>query len=236
MWVALAAAACDHANQIGDESVPKVRVIGWIHTHPDIGIFLSGIDVTTFRSLRNATPDRRLMAVVVDPLREQNGVFLTELKPNGDKPAEGDVKLTSELEGRYMAMLDHLEKIRQFRGLNALPCILAGPLRNRRILQGERDDMGIELERGFFAAKRDIHALEQEVQQLRTQVSNLESLQHSNTRLSSNQKKIEEDMASVAKRLSLQEEAHRDSNEAAKKSRNILHRLIQILRRTPSGQ
>ena len=135
-----------------------------------------------------------------------------------------------------MAMLDHLEKIRQFRGLNALPCILAGPLRHRRILQGSRDDMGIELERGFFAAKRDIHALEQEVNQLRTQVSNLESLRHSNTRLASNQKKIENELASVTKRLSTLEEAHHASNEAAKKSRSILHRLIQILRRTPSGQ
>jgi len=213
MWVALAAAACDNANQIGDESVPKVRVIGWIHTHPDIGIFLSGIDVATFRSLRNATPDRRLMAVVVDPLREQNGVFLTELEPNGDKPAEGEVKLTPELEDRYMAMLDHLEKIRQFRGLHALPCILAGPLRYRRILQGSRDDMGIELERGFFAAKRDLHALEQEVQHLRTQVSNLETLRHVNTRLASNQKKIEDDLASVSQRLTIQEEAHRASKE-----------------------
>lgn len=236
MWTALIAAACDHANQIGDKSVPNVRIIGWIHTHPDIGIFLSGIDVTTFRALRDATPDRRLMAVVVDPLREQNGVFLTEKEPNGDKPAEGEVKLTPELEDRYMAMLDHLEKIRQFRGLSALPCILAGPLRPRRILQGARDDMGIELERGFFAAKRDIHALEQEVQQLRTQVSNLESLRHSNTRLASNQKEFETDMASFTKRLSILEEEQRASTEAAKKSRSILHRLIQVLRRSPSGQ
>ena len=236
MWTALAAAACDQANQIGDESVPKVRVIGWIHTHPDIGIFLSGIDVTTFRSLRNATPDRRLMAVVVDPLRDENGVFLTENQPNGDKPAEGEVELTTELEDRYMAMLNHLDKIRKFRGLSALPCILSGPLRPRRILEGARDDMGIELERGFFAAKREIHSLEQEIKHLRLQVSNLESLRHSNNRLISEQKKIDTEFASVIKRLTILEEEQRASNEAAKKSRSILHRLIQLLRRNPSGQ
>ena len=82
MWAALAAAACDAGNQIGDDSTPLIRVIGWIHTHPDIGIFLSGTDIKTFRSLRDATPERRIMAVVVDPLREQNGVFLTEKEPN----------------------------------------------------------------------------------------------------------------------------------------------------------
>ena len=236
MWTALAAAACDHANQIGDDSVPKVRVIGWIHTHPDIGIFLSGIDVTTFRSLRNSTLDRRLMAVVVDPLRDEHGVFLTENQPNGDKPAEGEVELTPDLEDRYMAMLNHLDKIRKFRGLSALPCILSGPLRPRRILEGARDDMGIELERGFFAAKREIHSLEQEVKRLRLQVSNLESLRHSNSRLVSEQKGIETKFASVAKRLSILEEEQRASNEAAKKSRNILYRIIQLLRRNPSGQ
>lgn len=236
MWTALAAAACDHANQSGDDSVPKVRVIGWIHTHPDIGIFLSGIDVTTFRSLRNSTPDRRLMAVVVDPLRDENGVFLTENQPNGDKPAEGEVELTTELENRYMAMLNHLDKIRKFRGLSALPCILSGPLRPRRILEGARDDMGIELERGFFAAKREIHSLEQEIKHLRLQVSNLESLRHSNNRLISEQKKIDTEFTSVIKRLTILEEEQRASNEAAKKSRSILHRLIHLLRRNPSGQ
>jgi len=228
MWVALAAAACDQANQIGDESIPKVRVIGWIHTHPDIGIFLSGIDVTTFRSLRDATPDRRLMAVVVDPLREENGVFLTELEPNGDKPAAGEVNLSTELEGRYMAMLAHLDKIRQLRGLTALPCILPGPLHARRVLQGARDDMGIELERGFFSSKRQINTMEDELKQLRTQVSNLESLRESNTRLSSNQEQFETDVAALTKRITVLEEEQSVSNETTKKSRKIHHFLAKI--------
>ena len=173
---------------------------------------------------------------MVDPLRDEHGVFLTENQPNGDKPAEDEVELTPDLEDRYMAMLNHLDKIRKFRGLSALPCILSGPLRPRRILEGARDDMGIELERGFFAAKREVHSLEQEVKHLRLQVANLESLRHSHSRLVSGQKEIETKFASVSKRLSILEEEQRASNEAAKKSRSILHRVIQLLRRNPSGQ
>tara|TARA_B100001750_G_scaffold62353_1_gene49543 strand:+ start:368 stop:1315 length:948 start_codon:yes stop_codon:yes gene_type:complete len=236
MWTALVAAACDHANQIGDEAVPKVRIIGWIHTHPDIGIFLSGIDVTTFRALRDATPDRRLMAVVVDPLREENGVFLTERQPNDYASAKGTVSLSSELETRYMAMLDRLEAIRNFRGLAALPCILAGPLRHRRLLQGVRDDAGIEMERGFFAAKREIHTMQLEMKELRTQISNLESLRHSQTRHQSDLKRLESELLPLTKRLSKLEEDQRATNEATQKSRSILHRLIQILRGKPSQQ
>ena len=52
---------------------PNLRVIGWIHTHPDIGIFLSGIDVNTFGLLRGQTSDGRIVAVVVDPLRKEHG-------------------------------------------------------------------------------------------------------------------------------------------------------------------
>ena len=37
---AIAAAACDYANEkAGGAHTPNLRVIGWIHTHPDIGIF-----------------------------------------------------------------------------------------------------------------------------------------------------------------------------------------------------
>ena len=45
---AIASAACDFANErAGGPHTPPLRIIGWIHTHPDIGIFLSGIDINT---------------------------------------------------------------------------------------------------------------------------------------------------------------------------------------------
>ena len=78
---AIASAACDHANErAGGPHTPPLRIIGWIHTHPDIGIFLSGIDVNTFGILRRASFEQRSVAVVVDPLREQHGVYISERK------------------------------------------------------------------------------------------------------------------------------------------------------------
>jgi proteasome lid subunit RPN8/RPN11 len=51
-----------------------VELVGWVHTHPYLGVFLSQTDVITFRQW--AGLDRRAIAVVVDPFarREQRYV------------------------------------------------------------------------------------------------------------------------------------------------------------------
>jgi len=157
MYNAIAAAACDYANDmVKGEEIPKLRIIGWIHTHPDIGIFLSGIDVNTFRMLRNQCQNRRFMAVVVDPLRGEHGVFLTEQKSRDFNDADGMLSLNQELEGRYHALLDRLRSIQKERGLDFLPCILPGHLRGKRNAMGDRDDIEIEMRKGFFQLKKQI--------------------------------------------------------------------------------
>jgi len=160
MYNAIAAAACDYANEtVKGEEIPKLRIIGWIHTHPDIGIFLSGIDVDTFRMLRNQCHNRRFMAVVVDPLRGEHGVFLTERQSRNFNDADGMFALNQELEGRYHALLDRLRSIQKERGLDFLPCILPGHLRGKRNAMGDRDDIEIELRKGFFQLKKRIGQL-----------------------------------------------------------------------------
>ena len=47
-------------------------IVGWYHTHPGIGIFLSGTDVNTM-SLHYRKPYQ--IAIVIDPLRGNHGVF-----------------------------------------------------------------------------------------------------------------------------------------------------------------
>ena len=75
-WLAIGAAAAVSANNKDNENdIPEIRVIGWIHTHPDLGIFLSGTDVSTFKQNTSFSPDGRFIAVVVDPLRGESGVF-----------------------------------------------------------------------------------------------------------------------------------------------------------------
>ena len=180
MYNAIAAAACDYANEtVKGEEIPKLRIIGWIHTHPDIGIFLSGIDVDTFRMLRNQCQNRRFMAVVVDPLRGEHGVFLTERKSRNFNDADGMFSLNQELEGRYHALLDRLRSIQKERGLDFLPCILPGHLRGKRNAMGDRDDIEIELRKGFFQLKKRIGQLSsnsnqtvQEAKQAITQLQN----------------------------------------------------------------
>ena len=50
----------------------ELIIVGWYHTHPGMGIFLSGTDVNTM-SLHYQKPYQ--IAVVIDPLSRNHGVF-----------------------------------------------------------------------------------------------------------------------------------------------------------------
>ena len=59
-----------HARQQIDRQ--GMRVVGWYHTHPDYGIFLSSDDKLVIQSLFNASYH---VALVYDPIRKQVGCF-----------------------------------------------------------------------------------------------------------------------------------------------------------------
>ena len=120
-----------------------MRVIGWIHTHPDIGIFLSGIDVNTFGLLRGQTSDGRIVAVVVDPLRKEHGVFNSEKAARGRDAtkANGKVRLSEDLVARYNKFIDRMRFFQQKRGKEAIPFIMPGLLYNDRVKMGDIDDI-----------------------------------------------------------------------------------------------
>ena len=142
--VAMAMGACDMANEKkGGPHTPNLRVIGWIHTHPDIGIFLSGIDVNTFGLLRGQTSDGRIVAVVVDPLRKEHGVFNSEKAARGRDAtnANGKVRLSEDLVARYNKFLDRMRFFQHQRGKRALPFIMPGLLHNDRVKMGDVDDI-----------------------------------------------------------------------------------------------
>jgi len=143
-FAAMAAGACDVANErCGGPHTPNLRVIGWIHTHPDIGIFLSGIDVRTFKNLRDMSSDGRCVAVVVDPLRKEHGVFRSPLAAqNKDaEKANGIVNLSEDLEARYHKFLDRMRFMQMKNGKDRLPFIIPGVLRRERIAMGDVDDI-----------------------------------------------------------------------------------------------
>ena len=141
---AIASAACDFANErAGGPHTPPLRIIGWIHTHPDIGIFLSGIDVNTFGILRRASFEQRSVAVVVDPLREEHGVYISERKATNRDAGRADSKvvLSEDLEARYHKFLNRMRSLQNKMGKDEIPFILPGVLYQQRRAMGDVDDV-----------------------------------------------------------------------------------------------
>lgn len=52
---------------------PGYQVVGWYHSHPGHGVFLSGQDMTIVRSIYNASWQ---LALVIDPLQQIEGIFV----------------------------------------------------------------------------------------------------------------------------------------------------------------
>jgi len=174
-WMAISANAISHANKVGgdDKKIPNLRVIGWIHTHPDIGIFLSGIDVKTFKQNISYTKDGRFVAVVVDPLREENGVFQDPNKPNKFSAATGSLKLPEGLKERYLSFLANMEDVRNKQGKGALPFIIPGDLRSEHTARGFNDDYTETYFLGFHQIKKEFHQFQERISKMA--MSNIEN-------------------------------------------------------------
>lgn len=77
-----------------DEKHPELDIVGWYHTHPDFGIFLSGHDLFIHHHFF-AQPLQ--VAYVVDPIRQTRGFFRWR---DGQMEAVGGFFVTSERPGR----------------------------------------------------------------------------------------------------------------------------------------
>jgi len=192
---AIAAAACDYANEkAGGAHTPNLRVIGWIHTHPDIGIFLSGIDVNTFRSLRTHSFEQRCVAVVVDPLRQEHGVFTSERNAQNKHAgiANDKIKLSEDLQARYHKLLNRLRTIQTKKGKEEIPFILPGVLYQQRVAMGDVDDIMeaklqtldklnhqvIQQQGSVLKLQEQVRSLEYTVTKLTGQIESCASLKH----------------------------------------------------------
>ena len=172
-WVAVAASACEHANSLligGD--VPQLRIVGWIHTHPDLGLFLSSTDVSTYSALRGMVPDSKFTAVVIDPLRGLDGVFPSERHPNTFYPAEGEPKLDEALRNRYHRLLDRLQEVRGSVGTDRMPMIMPGDLRQERLARGDPDDVVSALRESVHFLKAELWKSEDKLNSLSSEVAN----------------------------------------------------------------
>lgn len=59
-------------REVLEEKYPELIAVGWYHSHPGHGVFLSGQDMTIVRGIYN---EEWNLAWVVDPIREQEGIF-----------------------------------------------------------------------------------------------------------------------------------------------------------------
>jgi len=62
----------DYINKIRDKAYPDYSVVGWFHTHPGFGIFLSSYDKFIQQNFFNLPWQ---VAYVIDPLSGQHGFF-----------------------------------------------------------------------------------------------------------------------------------------------------------------
>ncbi|MCC6579236.1 MAG: Mov34/MPN/PAD-1 family protein [Phycisphaeraceae bacterium] len=61
-----------HIQSVLDRDHPDLRIVGWYHTHPDFGIFLSEMDLFIHSQFFNLPWQ---IALVYDPIREEQGLF-----------------------------------------------------------------------------------------------------------------------------------------------------------------
>lgn len=62
----------DYVHTTIDKEYPEMKIVGWIHTHPSFGIFLSEYDKFIQSNFFN---DKNQIAYVVDPIQKTEGFF-----------------------------------------------------------------------------------------------------------------------------------------------------------------
>jgi proteasome lid subunit RPN8/RPN11 len=63
----------NHIHEVLDRDWPDRRILGWYHTHPGFGIFLSAMDLFSHENLFGAAEQ---VALVYDPLSGDEGLFV----------------------------------------------------------------------------------------------------------------------------------------------------------------
>jgi proteasome lid subunit RPN8/RPN11 len=89
---------------VKDREYPDLQIVGWFHSHPDLGIFLSRDDLYIHR---NFFANERQVALVVDPINRDRGLFVWhqgEVKRDGGLRIYGDADDLPLLE-QYVGIL-----------------------------------------------------------------------------------------------------------------------------------
>jgi len=67
----------------------KGNVIGWYHSHPGFGVFMSEIDIQTQMTLHQFSP--YIVALVFDPTKDEMGIFTMDMQTRSPVPISEDL-------------------------------------------------------------------------------------------------------------------------------------------------
>ena len=123
------------------------------------------------------SPDSRFLAIVVDPLRDEDGVFPSENRPNQYVKADAQIELTPELREKYHHFIDKIQEIRATKGPESIPAVLPGDLRIERLLMGDSDDSRVALRSGLQKIKSKLWEIEDRLESLESDLSRTNSIQ-----------------------------------------------------------
>lgn len=88
--VTFTAETWNYMQEVMDRAFPDKRIIGWYHTHPGFGIFLSPMDLFIHENFFSASDQ---LAIVYDPLGRKDGLFVWRQDKATEEPflLENDV-------------------------------------------------------------------------------------------------------------------------------------------------
>jgi len=105
-WIGLARAAL-----MSCDLYPAITIIAWLHTHPGLSVFLSKTDIRTLNRLQEL--HTHLLAVVLDPFRNEFGAYFHERKRR-DVAIEFTDILLDDATQAALRRLDQCEQMQGF--------------------------------------------------------------------------------------------------------------------------
>jgi proteasome lid subunit RPN8/RPN11 len=99
-----------HFHNVKDKKFPNLEYLGWYHSHPDFGIFLSSMDLFIHQ---NFFAGAHQVALVHDPIRREEGIFCWK---DGQAEQAGKFWVGSD-EHLYQPAPEPSEEQRLMRGL-----------------------------------------------------------------------------------------------------------------------
>lgn len=111
--VTFTAETWSYMQGIMDERHPGKKIVGWYHSHPDFGVFLSDMDLFIHRHFFNLPWQ---VAHVYDPIRREEGVFVW-------RSGEPVIEPFAVQEDEEPVVLESLEPAKEEEAPNTLPSI-----------------------------------------------------------------------------------------------------------------